>query len=79
MHAFTTVQPCIWFLEVLLMAFVCMCVFTQDEKLEKGEPSAASSSGKASMKSVLDGLGDLWDQQQYDAEYDLDNFMHSLQ
>nr|XP_023679976.1 TATA-binding protein-associated factor 172 [Paramormyrops kingsleyae] len=51
----------------------------KDEKLEKGEASAASSSGKASMKSVLDSLGDLWDQQQYDAEYDLDNFMHSLQ
>ncbi|XP_048862553.1 TATA-binding protein-associated factor 172 isoform X1 [Brienomyrus brachyistius] len=51
----------------------------KDEKLEKGEPSATSSSGKASMKSVLDSLGDLWDQQQYDAEYDLDNFMHSLQ
>uniref|UniRef100_A0A3B3T3U9 BTAF1 RNA polymerase II, B-TFIID transcription factor-associated n=1 Tax=Paramormyrops kingsleyae TaxID=1676925 RepID=A0A3B3T3U9_9TELE len=53
-------------------------LFTLD-KLEKGEASAASSSGKASMKSVLDSLGDLWDQQQYDAEYDLDNFMHSLQ
>ncbi|KAG9344401.1 hypothetical protein JZ751_011071 [Albula glossodonta] len=51
----------------------------KDEKAEKGESSAASSFGKASMKSVLDGLGDLWDQQQYDAEYDLDSFMHSLQ
>lgn len=38
----------------------------------------ASSSGKASMKSVLDGLGELWDQQQYEAEYDLDSFMLSL-
>ncbi|KAG7462732.1 hypothetical protein MATL_G00187870 [Megalops atlanticus] len=51
----------------------------KDEKLEKGETSGASSSGKASMKSVLDGLGDLWDQQQYETEYDLDSFMHSLQ
>uniref|UniRef100_A0AAZ3Q854 BTAF1 RNA polymerase II, B-TFIID transcription factor-associated n=1 Tax=Oncorhynchus tshawytscha TaxID=74940 RepID=A0AAZ3Q854_ONCTS len=33
---------------------------------------------KASMKNVLDGLGDLWDQQQYETEYNLDSFMHSL-
>ncbi|TKS85272.1 TATA-binding protein-associated factor 172 [Collichthys lucidus] len=44
----------------------------------QGEQSQ-STSGKASMKSVLDGLGELWDQQQYDTEYNLDNFMHSLQ
>uniref|UniRef100_A0A3B1JH18 B-TFIID TATA-box binding protein associated factor 1 n=1 Tax=Astyanax mexicanus TaxID=7994 RepID=A0A3B1JH18_ASTMX len=48
----------------------------KDDKAEKSE--VASSSGKASMKSVLDGLGDLWDQQQYEAEYDLDSFMLSL-
>ncbi|KAI3362605.1 hypothetical protein L3Q82_001692 [Scortum barcoo] len=55
-------------------------LFTLDkgEKGEKGEQSP-STSGKASMKSVLDGLGELWDQQQYDSEYNLDNFMHSLQ
>ncbi|KAJ8250406.1 hypothetical protein COCON_G00223280 [Conger conger] len=51
------------------------------DKVEKGESSAAggASGAKASMKSVLDGLGDLWDQQQYETEYDLDSFMHSLQ
>ncbi|XP_071378280.1 TATA-binding protein-associated factor 172 isoform X1 [Centroberyx affinis] len=49
----------------------------KDEKCDKGE--ASSASGKASMKSVLDGLGELWDQQQYDTEYNLDSFMHSLQ
>ncbi|KAL7877989.1 hypothetical protein SRHO_G00046320 [Serrasalmus rhombeus] len=48
----------------------------KDDKAEKSE--MASSSGKASMKSVLDGLGELWDQQQYEAEYDLDSFMLSL-
>ncbi|KAM6916245.1 TATA-binding protein-associated factor 172 [Xenentodon cancila] len=54
-------------------------LFTLDkgDKGEKGEHS--STSGKASMKSVLEGLGELWDQQQYDSEYNLDNFMHSLQ
>ena len=45
---------------------------------ERGEQTA-SSSGKDSMKSVLDGLGELWDQQQYDTEYNLDSFMTSLQ
>ncbi|XP_069001339.1 TATA-binding protein-associated factor 172 [Embiotoca jacksoni] len=52
-------------------------LFTLD-KGEKGE-QPTSTSGKASMKSVLDGLGELWDQQQYDTEYNLDSFMHSLQ
>ncbi|XP_069395256.1 TATA-binding protein-associated factor 172 isoform X1 [Paralichthys olivaceus] len=50
----------------------------KDEKGEKGE-QVPSTSGKTSMKSVLDGLGELWDQQQYDTEYNLDSFMHSLQ
>ncbi|XP_029963411.1 TATA-binding protein-associated factor 172-like isoform X1 [Salarias fasciatus] len=50
----------------------------KDEKAEKGEQSP-STSGKSSMKSVLDNLGELWDQQQYDSEYNLDSFMHSLQ
>uniref|UniRef100_A0A8C4F195 BTAF1 RNA polymerase II, B-TFIID transcription factor-associated n=1 Tax=Dicentrarchus labrax TaxID=13489 RepID=A0A8C4F195_DICLA len=52
-------------------------LFTLD-KGEKGEHSP-STSGKSSIKSVLDGLGELWDQQQYDTEYNLDTFMHSLQ
>ncbi|XP_063047545.1 TATA-binding protein-associated factor 172 isoform X2 [Engraulis encrasicolus] len=52
-------------------------LFTLD-KIDRGESSSSSSSEKASMKSVLDGLGDLWDQQQYDTEYNLDSFMHSL-
>ncbi|KAA0718268.1 TATA-binding protein-associated factor 172 [Triplophysa tibetana] len=52
-------------------------LFTLD-KDEKAEKSESGSSGKSSMKSVLDGLGDLWDQQQYENEYNLDSFMHSL-
>ncbi|CAB1427946.1 unnamed protein product [Pleuronectes platessa] len=52
-------------------------LFTLD-KDEKGE-QVPSTSGKTSMKSVVDGLGELWDQQQYDTEYNLDSFMHSLQ
>uniref|UniRef100_A0A8C7FVY5 B-TFIID TATA-box binding protein associated factor 1 n=1 Tax=Oncorhynchus kisutch TaxID=8019 RepID=A0A8C7FVY5_ONCKI len=48
----------------------------KDGKDDKGELS--SSGGKASIKNVLDGLGDLWDQLQYDTEYNLDSFMHTL-
>ncbi|MGH0116970.1 UNVERIFIED_CONTAM: hypothetical protein FKN15_026664, partial [Acipenser sinensis] len=48
----------------------------KDEKVEKGE--APGSSGKTSAKSVLDNLGDLWSEEQYDTEYNLDSFMHSL-
>ena len=50
---------------------------SQGEKRERGDRSP-STSGKASMKSVLEGLGELWDQQQYDTEYNLDTFIHSL-
>lgn len=50
--------------------------FAKDGKSEKADTS--TSSGKASMKSVLENLGELWDQEQYDTEYSLENFMHSL-
>nr|XP_033799589.1 TATA-binding protein-associated factor 172 isoform X2 [Geotrypetes seraphini] len=49
----------------------------KDEKIEKADNSATTS-GKATMKSILDNLGELWTQDQYDSEYSLDNFIHSL-
>ncbi|XP_070608514.1 TATA-binding protein-associated factor 172 isoform X1 [Erythrolamprus reginae] len=49
----------------------------KDGKTEKSD-GATSISGKTSMKSVLENLGELWDQEQYDSEYSLDKFMHSL-
>ncbi|XP_075699360.1 TATA-binding protein-associated factor 172 isoform X4 [Rhinoderma darwinii] len=48
----------------------------KDGKSEKMETSAPG--GKSSMKSILDNLGDLWNQEQYETEFSLDNFMHSL-
>ncbi|KAM9065654.1 TATA-binding protein-associated factor 172 isoform X1 [Sarcophilus harrisii] len=48
----------------------------KDGKVEKANTSTPS--GKASMKSILENLSDLWDQDQYDTEYSLENFMHSL-
>lgn len=49
----------------------------KDGKGEKSD-AATSASGKATMKSVLENLGELWDQEQYDSEYSLEKFMHSL-
>lgn len=42
------------------------------------ENMGAGSAAKSSVKAILENLGELWDQQQYDTEYNLDNFMHSL-
>lgn len=56
---------------------VLSCCPSQGDRRERGDRSP-STSGKSSMKSVLEGLGELWDQQQYDTEYNLDTFIHSL-
>lgn len=58
-------------------------LFSLDEKV-KGESLAGSSKGrnpamkKESMQSVIDSLGELWDESQYESEYNLDSFMKSL-
>ena len=36
------------------------------------------SSGQVSMKMMLETLPELWDTQQYENEYDLNNFLQSL-
>ncbi|OCT71624.1 TATA-binding protein-associated factor 172 [Xenopus laevis] len=53
-------------------------LFTLDKDGKSEKADAANSSGKTSMKSILDSLGELWNQEQYDAEFSLDKFMHSL-
>ncbi|XP_055469787.1 TATA-binding protein-associated factor 172 isoform X2 [Psammomys obesus] len=53
-------------------------LFTLD-KDGKAEKADSSTSGKASMKSVLESLSDLWDAEQYDSEYNLETFMRSLE
>jgi hypothetical protein len=57
------------------LSFYLLPIFLKDGKAEKAD---TSTSGKASMKSILENLSDLWDQEQYDSEYSLENFMHSL-
>lgn len=61
---------------ILILVVCFFFFFLKDGKTEKADTS--TSSGKASMKSVLENLGELWDQEQYDTEYSLENFMHSL-
>ncbi|GAB1302362.1 B-TFIID TATA-box-binding protein-associated factor 1 [Apodemus speciosus] len=53
-------------------------LFTLD-KDGKAEKADSSTSGRASMKAVLDSLSDLWDAEQYDSEYNLETFMRSLE
>nr|CAB3226362.1 TATA-binding protein-associated factor 172 [Phallusia mammillata] len=51
------------------------------DKDSKIKPKAVSDGGKSSSKglrAMIDSLGDLWDQNQYDEEYNLDNFIQSL-
>ncbi|XP_060697914.1 TATA-binding protein-associated factor 172 isoform X1 [Hemiscyllium ocellatum] len=52
-------------------------LFTLDKDGQEDKGSS-NSSGKPTVKAILENLGELWDQQQYDTEYNLDNFMHSL-
>ncbi|KAM4703865.1 TATA-binding protein-associated factor 172 [Rhinophrynus dorsalis] len=53
-------------------------LFTLDKDGKSEKMDTGESSGKSSMKSILDSLGELWNQDQYDSEYSLDNFIHSL-
>ena len=39
---------------------------------------SASATGSVSMKMMLETLPELWDTQQYENEYDLNNFLQSL-
>ncbi|XP_013387250.1 TATA-binding protein-associated factor 172-like [Lingula anatina] len=53
-------------------------LFTLDDS-KKGTPSEAKPEhGKESMKSILENMDELWDEKQYETEYDLGSFMQSL-
>jgi hypothetical protein len=59
-------------------------LFTVDsgrEDKKKNDVSTAASAGggnKSSLKSIMDEMDELWDEKQYENEYDLENFMGSL-
>ena len=47
----------------------------KDSSAESGVQGTQSNKG---LKSVLENLGELWDENQYEAEYNLDSFIESL-
>lgn len=54
-------------------------LFTVDKEKKKEKASREQNeTGKASLKSVLENLGELWEEEQYETEYNLDNFIQSL-
>ena len=55
------------------------------ENQKKGESSAGttrarnqSEDRKETTKSIIEGLGELWSEEQYETEYDIETFMKSL-
>lgn len=56
-------------------------LFSLDDKKKESPKSSKNqpvASGALTMKTVLDTLPDLWEEKQYDEEYDLTNFMKNL-
>ena len=53
-------------------------VDTEKRKKEKPNTQQQNETGKASLKSMVENLGQLWDEEQYETEYNLDNFIESL-
>lgn len=50
----------------------------QDKKKEKAGAQQSNATGKTSLKTMIENLGELWDEEQYETEYNLDNFIGSL-
>ena len=50
----------------------------KEKRNEKTSAQQQSEGGKTSLKAMVDNLGELWDEEQYETEYDLDNFIGSL-
>ena len=55
-------------------------LFSVDQAKKREKPSAQQSNatGKTSLKTMIENLGELWDEEQYETEYNLDNFIGSL-
>ena len=50
----------------------------QEKKTEKPSAQQSNATGKTSLKTMIENLGELWDEEQYETEYNLDNFIGSL-
>lgn len=54
-------------------------LFTVEKEKKKEKSSAKQNNpGQASLKTMMENLGELWDEEQYETEYNLDNFIESL-
>lgn len=65
----------------ILCPFQLLDLFSLDDKKKESPKSSKNqpvASGALTMKTVLDTLPDLWEEKQYDEEYDLTNFMKNL-
>ncbi|KAH3747380.1 hypothetical protein DPMN_181805 [Dreissena polymorpha] len=57
-------------------------LFALEDK-KKGESTGSddrknTAEKRDTVKAILENLGELWDEQQYESEYDMNNFMKSL-
>jgi hypothetical protein len=71
----------IFYADIPCLIFQLLDLFSLDDKKKDNQKSSKSQpvpSHALTMKSVLDTLPDLWEEQQYEEEYDLTNFMNSL-
>ena len=50
----------------------------EKDKMAQKEQANRDTSTKLSMKAIIEDLGELWDESQYENEYNLDSFIQSL-
>jgi TATA-binding protein-associated factor len=69
------------YIEVLYICFQLLDLFSLDDKKKDNQKTAKNQTvtlGTVTMKTVLETLPDLWEEKQYEEEYDLTNFVNSL-
>lgn len=47
----------------------------KEKRKEKTPAQQQSEGGKTSLKAMMENLGELWDEEQYETEYNLDHFI----
>lgn len=53
-------------------------LFTVEKEKKEKMSAKQNNTGQASLKTMMENLGELWDEEQYETEYNLDNFIESL-
>lgn len=53
-------------------------LFTVEKEKKEKLSAKQNNTGQASLKTMMENLGELWDEEQYETEYNLDNFIESL-